>query len=81
MNRPGSGQPDEFAARGTCENRLPEHFTDGVSLFCVGLSVASGSVDRRSPVPESATDRRYGGSAQVHITTLSASTQGPTGSF
>ena len=37
MNRPGSGQPDEFATRGTCEKRLREHIHRRVSLFCASL--------------------------------------------
>ena len=41
MNRPGSGQPDEFATRGRCEKRLPEHLHRRVPFFCVVLSVAS----------------------------------------
>ena len=37
MNRPGSGQPDEFATRGRCGKRLWEHLHRGVSLFCSSL--------------------------------------------
>ena len=38
MNRPGSGQPDEFATRGRCEKRLRQHFHRRLSPFLCWLA-------------------------------------------